>query len=216
MAKQKAMERSLLPVFTERFFGLFGENETQEEFGNRLGLSRNTIAQYLNGHRIPDSITLKQICERCNVSADWLLGLSDVKKPDTDLKAVCEYTGLSEEAVNQLHSLNKTDIADVKSFIDTINQLLEQDDEGDNVLEWINAYLAMDFQDGQIWDDNNTFIPYRKTAIGFHKLNDDEIVFCIGGSDVFESAVLDKTKDALKLLRKKLEGMHDGKPTESR
>lgn len=106
MKKQEAIKRSLLPAFTERFIELFGESVTQEEFGNKLGLTRNTIAQYLNGHRIPDSITLKQICERCNVSADWLLGLSDVKKPDADLQAVSKITGFLPETIDALNPLD--------------------------------------------------------------------------------------------------------------
>ena len=56
---------------------------------------------------MPNAVGIRQICERCNVSADWLIGLSDAKKPETDLQAVCEYTGLPGEVVEWLHSADK-------------------------------------------------------------------------------------------------------------
>ncbi len=37
------------------------------------------------------------------VSTEYILGLTDIKTKDTELAAVCEYTGLSEEMVEQLH-----------------------------------------------------------------------------------------------------------------
>ncbi len=33
------------------------------------------------------------------VSADWILGISDVKSPDANLRAVVEYTGIPEDAI---------------------------------------------------------------------------------------------------------------------
>ena len=61
---------------------------------------------------------VKQFCERCNVSADWLLGLSDVKKPTADLRAVSEYTKLSEKAINGLKELSD------RNTISVLDQIL--------------------------------------------------------------------------------------------
>lgn len=41
------------------------------------------------------------LCTKCDVSADYLIGKESIK--NYDIKAVCEYTGLSEKAVQQLH-----------------------------------------------------------------------------------------------------------------
>lgn len=46
--------------------------------------------------------TLYVLAEYYNVSADYLLGFTDVKSPDMKIKEVCNYVGLSEEAVNWL------------------------------------------------------------------------------------------------------------------
>ena len=45
---------------------------------------------------------LRYLADFYGVSTDYLLGLTDVKAPDASLRAVCEYTGLSEGAVNRL------------------------------------------------------------------------------------------------------------------
>lgn len=46
--------------------------------------------------------TLYKLAEYYNVSVDYLLGRTDVKTPDTELKTVCEVTNLSESAVNKI------------------------------------------------------------------------------------------------------------------
>lgn len=54
---------------------------SNKEFAELLGMSRQTVGFYLNGDRIPDALGILRIAEKCNVSADWLLGLSDIATP---------------------------------------------------------------------------------------------------------------------------------------
>ena len=65
-----------LPIFTERFRELQGE-QSNTEFAEFLGISRQTVGFYWNGDRVPDAITIIKIAKKCEVSADWLLGLDD-------------------------------------------------------------------------------------------------------------------------------------------
>ncbi len=95
-------DRYRFPDFRARLRELQGDR-SNVEFAAFLGMSRQTIGFYLNGDRIPDILALRQIAERCNVSADWLLGLSDVKDPDGTLQQVCRYTGLNAQSVQFLH-----------------------------------------------------------------------------------------------------------------
>lgn len=53
------------------------------------------------------------------VSVDYLLGRTDTRSPDAEIKAVCEFTGLSEQAVTNLKAYSNQSI----SFI---NELIEQ------------------------------------------------------------------------------------------
>lgn len=98
-AKKDAPPR--FPEFREAFLELMGDM-TLEQFAKKLGMSRATVGFYAAGQRIPDALGLKKIAEKCNVSADWLLGLTNIQTNDTDLRNVCEYTGLSEETISEL------------------------------------------------------------------------------------------------------------------
>lgn len=100
------------PIFRERLNILLGDMKTTD-FADKLGLSRQTMGFYLNGERIPDSLTLARICQVCNVTADWLLGLTNDPKPDpcaTDelglsnraIEAVTGYTKAQKDGLTQL------------------------------------------------------------------------------------------------------------------
>lgn len=45
------------------------------------------------------------LAKHYGVSSDFLLGISDIKTPDTTAQAVIEYTGLSEDNVSTLHRM---------------------------------------------------------------------------------------------------------------
>ena len=96
------MVNSRLPVFTERFALLRGEM-TQAQFADMLGLSRPTVSLYESGKRIPGAAEIKVIAEKCNVSADYLLGLRDDSTSDKDLQFIVDYTGLSTETIEKFH-----------------------------------------------------------------------------------------------------------------
>lgn len=66
---------------------------------------------------------LKFFAKVLNVSSDYLLGLTDVETVDTNTRAICEYTGLSAEAVEVLHDYKESRVAD--SMLALINKLIE-------------------------------------------------------------------------------------------
>lgn len=91
-------------IFQQRFREQYEKlNITQQAFADALGASRPTVTAWLDGKNIPDIISLKQMTELFNVSADYLLGISDTERPDVNLRAAVEYTGLSEKAVKKIH-----------------------------------------------------------------------------------------------------------------
>lgn len=72
---------------------------SQTQLANELGISRGSISHYENGERQPDVDVLVRLCKYFNVSADYLIGLSDVASLDTDMQAVCDYIGLDDVGV---------------------------------------------------------------------------------------------------------------------
>lgn len=96
------METKRFPIFADRLATLRGKM-TQAEFADFLEISRATLGFYENGTRIPDILALRKISQKCNVSSDWLLGITDVKNYDMTLQAICDYTGLTPDAVQILN-----------------------------------------------------------------------------------------------------------------
>ena len=110
------LEQGRLPKFAERFAELRGER-TQGEFAEFLGISRPTVGFYENGTRIPDALVLRQIAEKCQVSADWLLGLTD--DSFAQVRAV-DALGVTADAIDNLLSISR-------QFPDTISDFLSSD-----------------------------------------------------------------------------------------
>lgn len=77
-------------------------NKKQKELAAHLGVPDNTISYFCSGKRVPNAEQIIEISKFLGVSSDFLLGLSGDKTTDTKLRAICEYTGLGEDAVNKL------------------------------------------------------------------------------------------------------------------
>lgn len=101
----------------------------RQEVADDLGISRASLEYYEKGKRKPDTDILFRIAKYFNTSADYLIGLSDVPTTDKDLKFVCEYTGLSEKAVEELCNNRKLHIQGFWNFVsgkfDILNKLIE-------------------------------------------------------------------------------------------
>lgn len=51
---------------------------TQKEFAEKMSLAESTVSNYVNDRRQPDLDMLCKMCDALNVTADFLLGRSDV------------------------------------------------------------------------------------------------------------------------------------------
>lgn len=58
-------------------------NLTQQEFANRLGIKRNTIATYESGRNAPIDAVISLICREFKINEEWLRsGRGDKKQPE--------------------------------------------------------------------------------------------------------------------------------------
>ncbi|WP_455557908.1 helix-turn-helix domain-containing protein [Agathobaculum hominis] len=85
--------------FRERLNEVKGDS-TIDRFARKVGVARATMGGYLAGTRLPKADHLKKIAEKCGVSADYLIGLSDAK--GTDNRDISIALGLSDEAIEVL------------------------------------------------------------------------------------------------------------------
>lgn len=79
---------------------------TQQELAENIGCSRQAIAQYTDGSNAPNIDKLVSIAKYFDVSLDYLVGLSNAQTADKDIQYICDYTGLSMVAVEQLHIIS--------------------------------------------------------------------------------------------------------------
>ena len=119
-------------VFPERLSALMKKrNVTQEGLAHELGVKRQTVSLYKNGQSKPDAEQLKNIAAFFDVSADWLLGLSDIETSDKNIRNVCEYTGLSEDSIKWISEINahQTMTESIsKQILKCLNDLITSDD----------------------------------------------------------------------------------------
>lgn len=94
---------------------------TQDELAKNLNTTRLTVAKWETGRQDLKTKNIFLISRFFGVSSDYLLGLSDVKSTDVDKKAVCEYTHLTDTAIDTLEYIFKYD----KPAYATLNYFLE-------------------------------------------------------------------------------------------
>lgn len=107
-------------LFCERAKELFGKTG-QQELSQKIGISQAVISAIKNNSaKSPSADTIYLISKKFGVSADWLLGLSDIKSADKDTHALCAALGLSENTVKLLSE------AKDKYTVTAFNWLVEQ------------------------------------------------------------------------------------------
>lgn len=52
---------------------------TQKEFGKLIGVTQATLSTYEQGLKTPNTDTLYNIAEKCDISMDWLCGRTNLK-----------------------------------------------------------------------------------------------------------------------------------------
>lgn len=98
------MNNELSKIVGKRINSLLAEQDKkQKDLAAALGVTDNTISYFVSGKRIPNTEQIKAISKFFGVSADYLLGLSDVPTTDKDLQFVCDYLGLTEKACGLIH-----------------------------------------------------------------------------------------------------------------
>lgn len=106
----------------------------ENDFG--ITMQRQTISQYMNGQSKPDTERLTYLCKALNVSADWLLGLTDVPTLDKDIQFICEKTGMSQKTIENLVYGDNADKLCYSAFL----RFLEK---GDNLYELGKASVRL-------------------------------------------------------------------------
>ena len=189
---------------------------SQSALAEALEISRGSISFYENGERVPDILVLCKVSNFFNVSTDYLLGKTESATTDTDLRSVCDYTGLSQASVEALCDMSYF-AEDIKN---TVNALLEDEyylmmsdlgysdyshtEKSFNLLGKISHFLNVPDSDaelhisesGKITDINRSSEEYQKTH-----WKDLSSIKTVRVGNLIQKVLLDDVTGALKAMR---------------
>ena len=160
----------------------------QGEFADSVGISRGAMSYYEQESRTPDIGVLRAICEKYNVSADYMLGLI----PDTNhaVSDICLETGLWPKVARRLLLLQRLKNTEVKpNIIESIVEdfgedaqevleltaftsatpmmnLLISSDEGLHILNLLSAIIF-----GAELETGSDTVPYFRFITGHRNIN---------------------------------------------
>mgnify|MGYP003290027436 CR=1 FL=1 len=149
MAQKSTKKDCNLPLFKERFYELRNSKKmSQLEFAKFLKIPSGSVGGYESGAKIPNGVTLAKIATTCDVSVDYLLGISETQKRDPNLRATQEYIGLCENAIDLLHIWNDQIYCPEGSpeyvYLEILNSFLdEKKDPFSDALENIRKYTEI-------------------------------------------------------------------------
>ncbi|MBR2743571.1 MAG: hypothetical protein IKD89_08275 [Clostridia bacterium] len=131
MSDKKTIENV---IDLDRLRALIDKEKARQVIADKIGCNVSLITRHYNAQKIVTVDFLKKYAEYFNVSADYLLGLTDAPTNDKDLRFVCDYTGLSEEAVKSIKYAEKNtllsagynllDINKVDKYIDQARPII--------------------------------------------------------------------------------------------
>ncbi|MBV4439409.1 helix-turn-helix domain-containing protein [Clostridium tyrobutyricum] len=105
----------------------------QLELAKILHIGNTTLSQYESDKRIPSDIVKKKIAEYFNVSLDYLMGLTDIKKPSAENDIPQEYT--------DKYKVTKKDIEQHDEVIKHAQAFMMDDEVGEEDKEKLVAVI---------------------------------------------------------------------------
>lgn len=156
-------------LFKQRLRELRG-NRTLKEVADSLGISRATLGFYEDGSRKPDIEILYKIAKYYNVSADYLLGISDTPSTDQDIKTLSDNFGINLQNAINLNYWKKQNIDDsirYRYILEDLNWLIDSE-----LLDLISSYLHFKATHFYSLDDKKeTFKPIEDLEFYDSELN---------------------------------------------
>jgi transcriptional regulator with XRE-family HTH domain len=97
----------------------------QGQFADSVGISRGAMSYYEQEMRTPDIGVLRAICEKCGVSADYMIGL--IPDQNHAVSDVCLETGLYPKAAKRLNILQQLKELRFETFEPVIEHFIDDD-----------------------------------------------------------------------------------------
>lgn len=194
--------------------------KSQEEICSKLGVTQQTLSRYEKGQRKASIKFVVKASKYFNVSTDYLLGITDIKTSNRDIRYIHEHTGLDEFSISTLNNLNNVSSqSEVSHFneIDTINLLLSQGcstykaynqcynalkDGSNNILKILTSIMNLKYikSDKLIINDSGEIEKYNPIIYNDSHLSSISIDI----NEILGNILFDKLKKSIVELRKTL------------
>ena len=171
-------KNTCVEVFGKRLKELRKANGyTIEQFADMVGISKSTLGYYENDKRMPDIEILARIADTLNVNADYLIGRTNTTALKGKMKTVCEFTGLSDCAVEYLSELVQNKDYEKLSVINHLFDELNEDydfysyetqngeEAANSVLGALFLYFESCSGTESVWDEFNDLGNDRRKEI---------------------------------------------------
>lgn len=146
--------------FPQRLRALM-ENDgiTQVMIATEIGVTPQTVYQYVNGISEPSYANLVKIAAFLDTTTDYLLGRTNIRSQDANIQTVQEYTYLSEHSIKKLKTLYFLGYDCEIMGESTINKFIECDAFEEFIRRLTHAFNALHH-----WKENE---PYRKQDLQY-------------------------------------------------
>lgn len=116
----------------------------KKQMADLLNIGRVAYGNYENGTRHPECTIIPDFCKKLDVTADYLLGISDTRNPV--YAKVAETTGLNEEAILYLKRIRNSSFSE---HVDIINKLLNEEPDTSH-LDYVSMTPPPPMSDAEI------------------------------------------------------------------
>lgn len=124
-------------AFADRLSDLIQEKKStgmcHEEICEQVGVASGAMSEWASDNKTANIESLYKLSTYFGVSADWLLGISETRSTDKEIKNACEHTGLSENAVSFLHKAYVNNDTLSKSIVAIIDAIILDESENHNL-----------------------------------------------------------------------------------
>lgn len=156
---------------------VFNKNkkETMDEVFAATGVSKSAI-QALEDDSISRSVgydKVAKLSEHYGVSTDYLLGLTNVKSINPDMRNAIEFTGLTQESIETIRSLISQDHSDV--HIDILNWFLSNPDFTLSLISRLHNFML---ESQSFFIEKNTWketLKYQEKISNGMSMSDDSV-----------------------------------------
>ncbi len=158
---------SNLDIFSTRLKSVRNElGLSQKEFAEKVGCTAATLSAYENGTKNPSLEIVKNIAEHCDISIDWLCGLSDSKSATRKILTISDAIKIffELEKINEAFACPEV-VTEADGSIRSVSMYFCNEEMRTFIVEWDKI---RDLHDSRQIDDELYDLWQEKTLIKYN------------------------------------------------